>query len=81
MGLFFGFGGELADPHVALYAESLLDTAGGTLITNDPNPPSLDGEFGTLEDINDIVDHVEDETTQKALSQVRDKLAQLVADE
>jgi len=53
VGLFFGFNGNLTNPHVTLYGSSSLGTYNATIISN-PIPPDLDGEFGFREGINDI---------------------------
>jgi hypothetical protein len=53
VGLFFGFSGDLNNPHVTLHGSSSLETF-DAVITSDPIPPDLDGEFGFREGINDI---------------------------
>lgn len=52
VGLFFGFNGTLTDPHVELGPSSSLETQNATIEYN-PNPPSLDGEFGARTNIDD----------------------------
>lgn len=56
-GLFFGFGGTLENPSVVLNSGSSVytyDKKKGTTVESDPNPITLNGEFGYLTDINDI---------------------------